>query len=403
MWLGDFPPITVRIVLTSQAKHWQVNTYLPVSYDITESHDVLDPDNPDLLTTPDGASSGKTRLVVVDATIECTYGDRIRRYFEARDVAHRILVLPGDEENKEIDSVLRIASALNEVGASRRADPPIAIGGGVVLDVVGLAASLYRRGIPYVRVPTTLLGLVDVSVAAKTGVNYDGFRNRLGSYSPPPRTLVDKTFLDTLPDRHIRNGMGEIFKMALIKDAELFEILESRGKLIVDSKLQSEGSDRVIRLAIQGMVEELEPNLWEKHLMRAVDYGHSFSPLVEMRALPELLHGEAVALDCLFSAILAVGRGYLEESDLDRVVRAAEGLGLPLRHRLFADPGLLSEALEDTVRHRNGQQNLPLMSRIGMARFVNDVTAKEIAAASATMTTLSPDRHRDLCQTPRRE
>jgi 3-dehydroquinate synthetase len=376
----------------AQEKRWQITAYLPVTYHITESVDILDPDNPDLLALPDGSRSRNTRLVVVDSEIARLYGERIESYFAAQDVDHELLVLPGDEENKEIDSVLRIASSLNDLGASRRADPLIAIGGGVVLDVAGLAASLYRRGIPYIRVPTTLLGLVDVSVAAKTGVNYDGFRNRLGSYSPPPRTLIDKTFLRTLALRQIRNGMGEIFKMGLIKDAELFGLLEEHGAELVDSHLQDgEVADRVIDLAIQGMVEELEPNLWERHLMRAVDYGHSFSPLIEMKVLPELLHGEAVALDCVFSAILAVQRGFLVEDEFDRVVRTAERIGLPVHHKMFTDPEMLSAALEDTVRHRNGAQNLPLMSRIGTARFVNDLTTAEITKAADTMARLGPE------------
>lgn len=371
---------------TSRATQWQITTHLPVTYLIKECPDVLNPDNPDLLALPDGSLSTTTRLVILDAEIERLYGRQVRSYFDAWGVEHRVLVLRGDEENKGIDSVLRIATALNDLGASRRGDAPIAIGGGVVLDVVGLAASLFRRGIPYIRVPTTLLAVVDVSVAAKTGINYDGFRNRLGSYSPPPRTLIDKTFLRTLPARHITNGMGEIFKMALIKDAELFEILERHGAELLRSRFQAgDAADRVIRLAIQGMVEELEPNLWEKHLMRAVDYGHSFSPLIEMRALPELLHGEAVALDCIFSAILAVQRGFITEADLHRLVHIADTLGLPLRHAMFTDPAMIREALEDTIRHRNGAQNLPLMSRVGMARFVNDLSAAEITGACRTM------------------
>lgn len=368
------------------AERWQIRTHLPVSYDSVESLDLLNPDNPNLLTTPGAPPSSKTRLVILDAAIDRLYGHQVRDYFQAWGVEYQLLVLPGDEQNKDMDAVLRIATALNEVGTSRRSDPPIAIGGGVVLDVVGLAASLYRRGIPYIRVPTTLLALVYVGVAAKTGVNYDGFRNRLGSYSPPPHTLIDKTFLQTLPTRQIRNGLGEIFKMALIKDAELFRLLEDHGDDLVQSHLQ-DGSvgDRVIRHAIQGMVEELEPNLWETYLKRAVDYGHSFSPLIEMKALPELLHGEAVALDCLFSAVLAVQRGFINEDDFKRVVRTAELLGLPLHHELFTDPDTLQEALEDTIRHRNGEQNLPLRSRIGAARFINDLTNAEIRAAAHTM------------------
>jgi 3-dehydroquinate synthetase len=397
-----------------QLATWEVRAQLPVHYEIVESTDLLCLDNPTLLRSVDPPQVGAEQLVLVDSTVDALYGDRLRRYLHHHRVAYRLVTLPSAEEHKSIEEVLRVASAMNDAKAFRVRNPPIAIGGGVMLDIVGLAASLYRRGIPYIRVPTTLLGLVDVSVAAKTGVNFEGFRNRLGSYSPPLRTLIDRTFLATLPARQLRNGMGEIFKMALIKDAVLFALLERHGAELVEGRFQDaappggtaasggppalpegppalpEGvADEVIGRAIQGMVEELEPNLWEKHLERSVDYGHSFSPLLEMRALPELHHGEAVALDCIFSAFLAAHRGFLARAEVDRVIQCAASLGLPIWHPLFCDPTALGEALADTVRHRNGDQNLPVLAGIGTARFLNDVTPAEIEAAAVAMAELA--------------
>ncbi|MFB9319306.1 sedoheptulose 7-phosphate cyclase [Cryptosporangium minutisporangium] len=357
----------------------------------------------------DRSDPSDTQLVLVDTTIDRLYGDRLRAYLEYHRVPYHLVSLPSAEEQKTIDLVLSVASAMNEAKAFRVRNPPIAIGGGVMLDIVGLAASLYRRGIPYIRVPTTLLGLVDVSVAAKTGVNFEGFRNRLGSYSPPLRTLIDRSFLATLPTRQLRNGMGEIFKMALIKDARLFGLLERYGAELIEGKFQDAAppggtaasggpplwtganpADEVIGRAIQGMVEELQPNLWEKQLERSVDYGHSFSPLLEMRALPDLYHGEAVTLDCVFSAFLAAHRGLLRSDEVHRVVACARSLGLPVWHPLFCDADALGEALADTVRHRNGDQNLPVMAGIGSARFLNDVTPAELDAAAAAMAELAP-------------
>ncbi|SHN42603.1 sedoheptulose 7-phosphate cyclase [Cryptosporangium aurantiacum] len=395
--------------MTSSSAKWEVRAELPIHYEIEETLDLLSVDNPTLLGSVDRAGTGATQLVLVDTTIDRLYGDRLRAYLEYHRVRYHLMPLPSAEEQKTIDLVLAVASAMNEVKAFRVRNPPIAIGGGVMLDIVGLAASLYRRGIPYIRVPTTLLGLVDVSVAAKTGVNFEGFRNRLGSYSPPLRTLIDRSFLATLPRRQLRNGMGEIFKMALIKDVRLFGLLERYGAALIEGRFQdaappggtaagggpparvgSNVADEVIGRAIQGMVEELQPNLWEKKLERSVDYGHSFSPLLEMRALPELYHGEAVALDCVFSAFLAEHRGFLEPEDVHRVVACARSLGLPVWHPLFCDPDALGEALADTVRHRNGDQNLPVMAAIGSARFLNDVTPAEIEAAAAAMAELAP-------------
>ncbi|GGV40425.1 3-dehydroquinate synthase [Kitasatospora herbaricolor] len=372
---------------------WTITTQLPVAYEIVETPGLLDPANPELLSLPGGATGTETRLVVLDHSVSDLYGERIRAYFDANDVPVTYLSMPGDEESKSIGNVLDVVAKLNEVGTNRLSNPPIVIGGGVLADVVGLAASLYRRGIPYIRVPTTLLGQVDVSVAAKTGINFGGYRNRLGSYSPPPRTLIDREFLATVPRRQIRNGMGEIFKMALIKDLRLFELLEEHGADLIEARFQaSDGGplpagvpDEVIGRAIAGMAEELQPNLWEKDLRRSVDYGHSFSPLVEMRALPELLHGEAVAMDCVFSAVLAAQRGLIDEAVLERIIAAAVRLGLSPSHPLFCDVDLLTEALADTVRHRDGKQHLPVLTRIGEVCFLDDLSVPEIASAADRM------------------
>jgi 3-dehydroquinate synthetase len=382
-----------------QPLRWTIQTQLLIAYEIVEAPGLLHPENPELLVLPGGGTSAETRLVVLDHSISELYGEKIRAYFDTNSVPVVYLSMPGAEESKSIDRVLDVANKLNEVGTNRLSNPPIVIGGGVLADVVGLAASLYRRGIPYIRVPTTLLGQVDVSVAAKTGVNFGGYRNRLGSYSPPPRTLIDREFLATVPHRQLRNGMGEIFKMALIKDLCLFELLEEYGAELIEVRFQAsvDGgpaeciADEVIGRAIAGMAEELQSNLWEKDLQRSVDYGHSFSPLVEMRALPELLHGEAVAMDCVFSAVLAARRRLIRPQDLERIVAVARNLGLSPSHPLFCDVDLLTEALVDTVRHRDGRQNLPILTRIGEVCFLNDLTPAEIVGASAVMGQLLDD------------
>jgi 2-epi-5-epi-valiolone synthase len=224
-------------------------------------------------------------------------------------------------------------------------------------------------------------------------VNYDGFRNRLGTFAPPPRTLIDRGLIATLPARQISSGLGEALKMALIKDARLFEILEAHGPQLVAERLQDPGYDgagippgqEVMQRAIAGMAEELQKNLWEEDLRRIVDYGHTFSPIVEMRALPELMHGEAVAMGCVFCAILATNRGLLTRAELARIIATTVGMGLAPSHRLFCDAELLIEGFADTVRHRGGRQHLALLNGIGETVFVYDLTNTEIENATAEM------------------
>jgi 2-epi-5-epi-valiolone synthase len=375
---------------------WTMNAAKEFSYEIVETADLFNPRNPELGRQPGDHPNDATRLVVLDEAVEELFGARIRAYFYANSIPTAYLLLPSGDENKVIDNVLRVATRLNEIGTPRHGSAPIAIGGGTLQDMVGMAASLYRRGIPYVRVPTTLLGQIDGSVSAKTGVNHEGFRNRLGTFAPPPRTLIDRGLLATLPRRQISSGLGEALKMALIKDARLFEILEAHGPELVAGRLQDAGYDgpgvgpgqEVMRRAIAGMAEELQKNLWEEDLRRIVDYGHTFSPIVEMRALPELSHGEAVAMCSIFCAILAANRGLLTRSDLARIVLTTIGMGLAPSHPLFCDAELLIEGFADTVRHRGGQQHLALLNGIGKTVFVNDLTNAEITNAAAKMRVL---------------
>ncbi|WP_037962677.1 sedoheptulose 7-phosphate cyclase [Streptomyces sp. PRh5] len=375
---------------------WAIKANQTVEYEVVETTDLLNPDNPQLASLPGQLEGTGSRLIILDQAIEGLCGRKVRRYFGLRGIPVEYLTLPTGDEHKTLDNVLRVTSRLNTLGTSRLSTPPIAIGGGVVQDTVGMAASLYRRGIPYIRVPTTLLGQIDGSVSAKNGVNYEGHRNRLGTFTPPPRTLIDRAFLSTLPERQIRSGLAEALKLALVKDPQLFAVLEKYGPSLVAERLQDSSPETstdqpgrtTMHRAIAGMAEELQKNLWETDLQRIVDYGHTFSPLIEMKALPELLHGEAVAMDCVFSAILANQRELLSGTDLLRIINTVEAIGLRPSHPLFTDEQVLTLALEETMRHRNNQQIITLLDGIGRTIFINDLTQSEISTAASKMRNL---------------
>lgn len=135
-------------------------------------------------------------------------------------------------------SSLRKTGVLTADGCGRRKEPIIAIGGGVCLDVAGLAANLYRRNTPLIKVPTTVMAAVDASIGIKTAVNFHGRKNKMGTYCAPLAVFIDKTFLKTIGARHLTNGSAEILKMACIKDAELFELLEKHSAELIQTKFQ---------------------------------------------------------------------------------------------------------------------------------------------------------------------
>lgn len=208
---------------------WTIEAPIYFCYKVVETYDILDPSNTTLLwghiTDPQQlelATSGKKRLrrfIVIDEVVDELYGSKVRQFFEENDVQHKILALPTTEETKSMDLVLNILQEVQNFSIDRRTEPIIAIGGGVCLDIVGLAASLYRRRTPYIRVPTTLLSYVDASVGAKNGVNFLQCKNKLGGYTPPVASFLDRSFIQSIPRRHISNGLGEILKVGAFATA----------------------------------------------------------------------------------------------------------------------------------------------------------------------------------------
>lgn len=350
-----------------------------IEYDIVSAPNLFHPQNLALLS--EGRIDNARRFVVVDRNVEKLYSDALRNYFAHHQVETSIVSFPGGEESKTIESYLSIVRELDSFPIHRRDEPIIAIGGGVLTDVVGFVAGSYRRGSPYIKVPTTLMGYVDASVGIKTGINFNGNKNRLGAFHPPQKVLLDKSFLRTLPRRQILNGVCEIIKLAVIKDVELFNLLETYGTQSVDAKFQNKEGGEILDFAINGMLEELQSNLYEENLARKVDFGHTFSYGLETRHETCLLHGEAVLLDVVLSTLIAKLRGFLSDEEVGRIFDLIANLGISLDASLL-DPRILWQSLEERTYHRNGLQRTPMPCGIGKCVFVNDIKANEIEFAA---------------------
>ncbi|GMV35192.1 MAG: iron-containing alcohol dehydrogenase [Chloroflexi bacterium CFX1] len=353
-----------------------------IAYEVVNTSNIFHPQNWALLST--GKIEDARRFVVVDANVEKHHAKALRDYFAHHHIEAKIVVFPGGEENKTLDHYLSLVRELDSFPIHRRDEPIIAIGGGVLTDLVGFVAASYRRGVPYVKVPTTLMGYVDASIGIKTGFNFNGNKNRLGSFHAPQTVLLDKAFLKTLPRRHILNGVCEIVKLAVIKDAPLFDLLEARGPQSVEERFQNEGSGDLLDRAIAGMIEELEPNLFEEDLARKVDFGHTFSYGLETRHEAHLLHGEAVLLDILLSCLIARNRNLLADEETRRIFRLTETLGFELDASTL-DPDLLLASLTERTYHRNGLQRVPMPRGIGGCVFLNNIGADEIESAAKTL------------------
>lgn len=361
---------------------WQVRTSRPVHYDLIKTPGLFAPDNDTLLQF--GLGRGSRRFVVIDDQVLDLHGERIRAWFDQQQIDARIVPLAGGEDHKTLDVWARLARQLDDFPVHRRDEPLIAIGGGVLTDVVGFLAASYRRGLPHIKIPTTLMGYIDAAVGVKNGINLGHAKNRLGSFEPPLAVLLDKEFLSTQSRRHLLNGVCEIIKLAVICDAELFALLECEGRAGVARHFSAPGDDAMLDAAIGGMLAELEPNLFEDDLARRVDFGHSFSYGLEAVHADHLLHGEAVLLDVLVSVIMASQRQLLPQDQADRVFALVRELGIhPPVHLLDVDA--MWHALQDRVMHRNGQQRLPMPPAIGQCVFINDITRPDIVAAVDTL------------------
>lgn len=349
-----------------------------IEYEVINTSNLFHPQNWALLSV--GRIEDARRFVVVDANVERHFSAEIRNYFSHHHIEAKIVTFPGGEENKTLEFHLSLLRELDSFPIHRRDEPIIAIGGGVLTDVVGFVAAGYRRGVPHIKVPTTLMGYVDASIGIKTGINFNGSKNRLGAFHPPQKVLLDKSFLKTLPRRHILNGVCEIIKLAVIKDAGLFNLLEAHGAQSVEAHFQDEEGGAILDRAIDGMIEELQPNLFEDELARKVDFGHTFSYGLETRHEAHLFHGEAVLLDILLSTVIARGRNLVSDGEAERIFRLVDSLGYEFDASIL-DPGLLWASLTERTYHRNGLQRVPMPRGIGECVFVNDIKTDEIEFA----------------------
>lgn len=324
-------------------------------------------------------------LAVMTPTVYRHYGKQLRSLIDQRRLDMRVHVFEAGEVNKNIASVERICHAAADAKMDRKS-VLVAIGGGVCSDVVSMAASAIRRGIDHLRIPTTLIGLIDAGIGLKGGVNLGGRKNYVGCFNPPTHALLDPAFLATLPEPCMRYGMAEILKMALVVDRELFELCERHQARLVASRFidPPRTGRQVLWRAACAMLIELQKNPYENlSYQRLVDMGHCFSPALEAATGYRLHHGEAVAIDMALTVTIAEAIGVMRSHERNRFVDALRKAGLPL-HAPELTPALCESALDEAERHRGGSINFPVPVEIGRCIFLGnraELPGKVIAAA----------------------
>ncbi|MCU0549964.1 MAG: sedoheptulose 7-phosphate cyclase [Leptolyngbya sp. Prado105] len=334
-------------------------------------------------------------LAVVDHNVDRLYGEQMRSYFEYYEIDLSVFAIEITEPAKTIDTFLKITDAFCDFNLKRK-EPVLVIGGGLVLDVAGFACSAYRRSTNYIRVPSTLIGLIDAGVAIKVAVNHGKLKNRLGAYHPPKQVVLDFSFLKTLPVDQIRNGMAELVKIAVVANSDVFDLLEQHGEALLYDHFGFVGDDAELKQighqvnyeSIKTMLDLEAPNLHELMLDRVIAYGHTWSPTLELAPQIPLLHGHAVNIDMAISATIAAKRGYITEQDRDRILSLMSRLGLALDHPLM-EIDLMWAATQSIMLTRDGLLRAAMPRPIGTCYFVNDLTRAELESAIAD--------HKRLC------
>jgi 3-dehydroquinate synthase len=271
-------------------------------------------------------------------------------------------ILPDGESHKTLATVARILDVLvaNRFG---RDCTVVALGGGVVGDMAGFAASCYQRGVAYVQVPTTLLAQVDSSVGGKTGVNHPGGKNLIGAFHQPVAVIADASTLSTLPVRELRAGLAEVIKYGLLGDAAFYDWLEAHMDelLAADPKALS----YVIQRSCEIKAEIVGRDEREQGDRALLNLGHTFGHAVEAAThYTQWLHGEAVGAGLLMAATMSHECGMVEAVQVDRLRRLLQRVGLPVRIG-GVTPEVALELMRIDKKVQGGRMRLVLLRSIG--------------------------------------
>jgi len=302
----------------------------------------------------------------------------IRHYRLEKNIKGEIQVLDGGEKIKSDEQVKNLTDYAQDQKLDRNGIF-VVVGGGAVMDMVGMVANQFRRGVRYVRIPTTLLAQVDAAVGVKVGIDYRTAKNFLGAFYPPFATITDTRFLETLPERQIQGGIAEIIKVALISNPSLFEILEKYGTNFIRDMPKDE-EQAFIKDAAAELLKHLQMDFFEHNLMRHVDFGHVLAHKFESMTNYELSHGEAVAIDILMSSYIARERGLLSGQAFQRILALHGKLKLPFYHPAL-NPNLAWEGLEEAKAHKGGRLMMVVPIEIGQTTFIDSLRRDELDAA----------------------
>lgn len=309
-------------------------------------------------------------VVITNTTVAPLYLDKVLATLAELGCPACSVVLPDGEEYKSWETLNTVFDALLE-NRCERGTTLIALGGGVIGDLVGFAAACYQRGAPFIQVPTTLLSQVDSSVGGKTAINHPLGKNMIGAFYQPKLVLADLDTLDTLPPREVAAGMSEVIKYGLIRDEAFFRWLEqhAEGLMQRDKVLLAQAVYQSCAHKAEVVARD-EREAGERALL---NLGHTFGHAIETgMGYGSWLHGEAVAAGTMMAALLSEKLGWIDQPAVQRIKALFERVGLPVAGPWLAStPSASAERYVDLMRHDKkvsaGVMRLVLLQAIGLA------------------------------------
>ena len=325
----------------------------------------------------------KSVAVVTNPVVAPLYLERVGRALEQAGARVISILVDDGEQAKGWAMLERVFDALLAAHCGRDS-VIVALGGGVVGDLAGFAAATYRRGIPFIQVPTTLLAQVDSSVGGKTGINHARGKNMIGAFHQPLAVIADIATLSTLPDRELRAGIAEVIKHGFVLDAQFVDWLDANvGKLLARDAAALE---HAVRHSCRLKAQVVAADERESGLRAILNFGHTFGHAIEAGAgYGEWLHGEAVAVGMVMAAELSARAGSLRREDADRVKALIERAGLPVRGPKLAVERYL-ELMQMDKKAAGGRVRFVLLEALGRATLRGDLEprlVRESIAAAA--------------------
>jgi 3-dehydroquinate synthase len=314
--------------------------------------------------------------LISNPTVYELYGETVSKALRDSGYDLAEVLIPDGEEYKSLDSAEEIYTSLLKAKLDRKS-ALIALGGGVIGDITGFAASTYMRGIDFIQIPTTLLAQVDSSVGGKTGVNHPLGKNMIGSFWQPRLVWIDTLTLNTLPRREFLSGLGEVIKYGVIWDRELFSYLDANRNKILE--LDAKALMHIIRRSCEIKAEIVSKDERESGLRAILNYGHTIGHAVEtLTGYKKYLHGEAVAIGMCLEAELSSQLGFTGSNEPAMLKNLIDSFGLPSEMPSGIQTGELLLSMQIDKKTVGGKMHFVLPEKIGRVKVYSGTEPEDI-------------------------